>query len=364
MRRLAARLVIAGLAMSAAGTAVGCSATPGLAYARSVTATRTASPGSLASSGSPSSSASQASAVSTASPVSSSSSSAGPTVGAVSTTAPAAGQGGTVPAAPAITIAGAPKAVKAKAGILVDVTTGQVLWARNADQVRPIASITKVMTALVVMGAGQPGRGIHVPKAVKNYVAKYGANAVGLIPGQVLTVDELLHMMLIESAADAAYSLANAYGPGLPAFIGRMNAEAARLGLVHTHFTTPDGLPYPSETSTYSTPAELVRLGELAMSYPEFRGIVKLRYYTLKKGAGHSSYSVTSTNELIGRYAGVVGIKTGFTNAAGHTLLFEAVRGGRVLIGDVLGSPPTGAAAGAQDAAKILTWAFSLKQAG
>jgi len=99
------------------------------------------------------------------------------------------------------------------------------------------------------------------------------------------------------------------------------------------------------------------------MSYPEFRGIVKLRYYTLKKGAGHGSYSVTSTNELIGRYAGVVGIKTGFTNAAGHTLLFEAVRGGRVLIGDVLGSPPTGAAAGAQDAAKILTWAFSLKQA-
>ncbi|WP_187366533.1 D-alanyl-D-alanine carboxypeptidase family protein [Trebonia kvetii] len=345
MRRLAARLVIAGLAFAIAGTAAGCSATPGLAYAKGVTSSRTASPASAGSSGS------------------SASSLASPTVGAVNATVPAAEQSKTAPAGPSITVVGAPKAVKAKAGILVDATTGQVLWARNATEVRPIASITKVMTALVVMQANQPNRGIAVPKAVKNYVAKYGANAVGLIPGQVLTVDELMHMMLIESAADAAYTLANAYGPGLPAFIGKMNAEATRLGLTHTHFTSPDGLPYPSETSTYSTPAELVHLGEVAMEYPEFRGIVKLRYYTLKKGKGHGAYSVTSSNELIGQYPGVVGIKTGFTDAAGHTLLFEAVRDGRVLIGDVLGSPPTGAGAGAQDAAKVLTWAFSLKQA-
>jgi serine-type D-Ala-D-Ala carboxypeptidase (penicillin-binding protein 5/6) len=337
--RLAARLVIVGLAVAIAGTAAGCSATPGLAYARGVSGSRTASPGS------------------------SGSSLASPTVGAVNATVPVAEQSKTAAAGPSITIAGAPKAVKAKAGILVDATTGQVLWARNATEVRPIASITKVMTALVVMQANQPNRRLAVPKAVKNYVAKYGANAVGLVTGQVFTVDELLHMMLIESAADAAYTLANAYGPGLPAFIGKMNAEATRMGLTHTHFTSPDGLPYPSETSTYSTPAELVKLGEVAMEYPEFAGIVKLRYYTLKKGNGHGAYSVTSSNELIGQYPGVVGIKTGFTNAAGHTLLFEAVRNGRVLIGDVLGSPPTGVAAGAQDAAKVLTWAFSLKQA-
>jgi len=340
MRRLAARLVIAGLGLALAGTAAGCSATPGLAYAHGATSTRTASPGSPASS----------------------SSLASPTVRAVDATVPAAEQSKTAPAGPSITVAGEPKGVKAKAGILVDAATGQVLWARNATEVRPIASITKVMTALVVLQSGDMTRRIAVPKAVKNYVAKYGANAVGLVTGQIFTVDELLHMMLIESAADAAYTLANAYGPGLPAFIGKMNAEATRLGLTHTHFTSPDGLPYPSETATYSTPAELVRLGEVAMEYPEFRGIVKLRYYNLKKGNGHGAYSVTSSNELIGQYPGVVGIKTGFTNAAGHTLLFEAVRGGRVLIGDVLGSPPTGAAAGAQDAAKVLTWAFSLKQ--
>src|ERR1700728_2925168 len=174
------------------------------------------------------------------------------------------GGGLPAPAGPVIEVAGAPKGVKAKAGILVDAATGQVLWAKGANTVRPIASIAKVMTALVILQAGGLTRRIAVPKAVIAYVADNDANAAGLIPGQVFTVDELLHAMLIISAADAAYTLANAYGPGLPAVIAQMNAEAAKLGLAHTHFTSPDGLPYPSETSTFSTPAELVKLRESA----------------------------------------------------------------------------------------------------
>lgn len=324
MRRLATRLVIAGMALAAGATAAGCSAAPGLAYAQGVTRPAPSSP--------------------------------------TATTAmvPASAHAKVVP--DGLTVVGAPKGVKAKAGILVDAATGQVLWARGETAVRPIASITKVMTALVILQAGGLNRKIAVPKSVTAYVAKYGANSAGLIPGQVFTVDELMHAMLIVSAADAAYTLANAYGPGLPAFIAKMNAEAAKLGLVHTHFTSPDGLPYPTETSTFSTPAELVRLGEVAMGYQEFRSIVALHIYNIPKGDGHTAYSFTSSNELIGKYPGVVGIKTGFTNAAGHTLLFEAVRDGHTLIGDVLGSPPSGPASGAQDAARVLTWGFSLKQ--
>jgi D-alanyl-D-alanine carboxypeptidase (penicillin-binding protein 5/6) len=106
-----------------------------------------------------------------------------------------------------------------------------------------------------------------------------------------------------------------------------------------------------------------VRLGEVAMSYPEFRSIVGLRVYNLPKSASHNAVSVSSDNAFLVTYPGAVGIKTGFTNAAGHTLLFEAVRNGRVLIGDVLGSPLSGFAAAAQDAAKVLNWAFALKQA-
>jgi len=267
------------------------------------------------------------------------------------------------PAGPVLKVTGAPQGVKAKAGILADATTGQVLWSKGADAERPIASITKVMTALLVMQAGGMARRITVPKAVLGYVAEYGANSAGLVPGQVLTTDELLHALLLVSACDAAYVLATAYGPGLPAFVAKMNATAAKMGLTHTHFTSPDGLPYPTETSTYSTPAELLQLGEAAMQYPEFRSIVGMRFYNLPQGGGHGHYWWGNTNELIGYYPGAVGIKTGYTDAAGHCLLFEVVRNGRTLIGVVLGSPPTGPAAGAQDAAKVLNWGFSLKQA-
>ena len=265
---------------------------------------------------------------------------------------------------PVLDVVGVPRGVKAKEGILVDATTGQVLWSKDADVPRPIASITKVMTALVILQSGGLNREITIPKAVDHYVAEYGAEAAGLIPGQRYTVDELLHIMLIMSAADAAYTLANAYGPGLPAFVDKMNAEAAKLGLANTHFASPDGLPYPTEFSTYSTPAELVTLGEMAMQNPDFRAIVAMQSYNLPKGDGHNAISVSSDDTLLGRYAGLIGIKTGFTNAAGHTLLFEAVRDGRTLIGAVLGSPVSSPFTGAQDTAKVLNWGFALKQSG
>ena len=328
MRRLAVRSLIAGVALAVGGTAAGCSAAPGLAYAQAQAGTHRA-----------------------------------PTASRASTAMVPASARGKTATGPALDVVGAPAGVAAKSGIVVDATTGQVLWARDENAVRPIASITKVMTALVVIQAGDLNQQIAVPKAVPGYVAKYGGNAAGLVPGQKFTADELLHIMLVLSAADAAYTLASAYGPGLPAFIAEMNAEAARLGLTQTHFTSPDGLPYPTETATHSTAAELVRLGEVAMSYQEFRSIVGLRVYNLPKGAGHSAVSVSSDDAFLSMYPGAVGIKTGFTDAAGHTLLFEAVRHGRVLIGDVLGSPLSGVAAAAQDAANILDWAFALKQA-
>jgi len=196
---------------------------------------------------------------------------------------------------------------------------------------------------------------------VLNYEAKYGASSDGLNPGEILTVHELLNGLLIESGADAAYSLATFYGPGLGPFIAKMNSTARELGMTHTHFASPDGLPYPTEFSTFSTPADLMILGEAAMKSPVFRAIVDRRFYSLPKGQGHAAHWWGNSNELIGSYQGAIGIKTGFTNDAGHCLLFEAVRAGRPLIGVVLGSPLTGAGAGAQDAARLLSWGFTLK---
>jgi serine-type D-Ala-D-Ala carboxypeptidase (penicillin-binding protein 5/6) len=266
------------------------------------------------------------------------------------------------PSGPLIEVTGTPQGVKAKGAILADAATGQVLWSRGMNTERPMASVTKVMTALVVLQSGNLDQEIRVPKAAFTYVWKYGGESAALHPGDVLTTQELLEALLLPSGADAAYTLANAYGPGLTAFIAQLNATAARMGLTHTHFTSPDGLPYPTETSTYSTPSDLLTLGLAAMRYPAFRSIVDQRFYHLPKGKGHHQYWWDNTNELIGYYPGAVGIKTGYTDDAGHCLLFEAVRNGRTLIGVVLDSPATGAAAGAQDAARMLNWAFTLKQ--
>jgi serine-type D-Ala-D-Ala carboxypeptidase (penicillin-binding protein 5/6) len=267
------------------------------------------------------------------------------------------------PAGPVLQVTGAPGKVKAKGAILADAVTGQVLWSRDPTQPRPMASVTKVMTALLVLESGHLGEKIRVPKAAFKYAWKYGGETAGLHPGDVLTTRELLAALLLPSGADAAYTLASRYGPGLNAFMARMNAAATRLGLRQTHFTSPDGLPYPTEKSTYSTPYDLVRLGLAAMHYPAFRSIVDRGFYHLSKGPGHHQYWWDNTNALIGSYPGAVGIKDGYTDTAGHCLLFEAVRHGRALIGVVLGSPASGVAAGAQAAGKMLNWGFSLRTA-
>jgi serine-type D-Ala-D-Ala carboxypeptidase (penicillin-binding protein 5/6) len=266
-------------------------------------------------------------------------------------------------ARPAITVAGAPAGVKARGATLVDAATGQVLWSRDADTERPMASVTKVMTALLVLQAGGLDRPLRMTKAAASYAWQYGGESAAIHPGDVLTVAELLDALLLPSGADAAYTLAQAYGPGLDAFVAKMNAAAARMGLAHTRFTNPDGLPYPSETSTYSTPSDLVALGLAAMRYPVLRTAVDLEFYHLPKGPGHHQYWWDNTNGLIGSYPGAVGIKTGYTDDAGHCLLFEAVRNGRTLIGAVLDSPPTGPSAGAQDASRMLNWGFRLPPA-
>ena len=284
-----------------------------------------------------------------------------PAAAALATPAPSATP--SRPAGPQLRVAGAPRRVKAKGALLADAATGQVLWSRDPTTPRPMASVTKVMTALLVLESGHLSEKIRVPKAAFKYAWKYGGETAGLHPGDVLTARELLAALLLPSGADAAYTLAAAFGPGLSAFVARMNAAAAQMGLRDTHFASPDGLPYPTETSTYSTPYDLVQLGLAAMRFAAFHSIVDRQFYHLSKGPGHHQYWWDNTSALIGTYPGAVGIKDGYTDTAGHCLLFEAVRHGRALIGVVLGSPATGVAAAAQAAGQMLNWGFSLRTA-
>ena len=250
--------------------------------------------------------------------------------------------------------------MQAKAAAIANASTGTVLWSRELNTERPIGSITKVMTALVVISDGDLNRTITIPSAVVSYVQEHDASSAGLHPGDKLTASELLEALLLPSGADAAYALADAYGPGLTKFIGKMNAVAEALGMTRTHFSNFDGLPWPTEYSTYSTPADLLILGRVAMTSRAFRSIVAQRSYRLAAGDGHHAYLWDNLDPLLGAYPGAIGIKTGYTAAAGHCLLFEATRNGRSLIGVTLDSPGVGTTVNAADPTRLLNWAFSL----
>jgi D-alanyl-D-alanine carboxypeptidase (penicillin-binding protein 5/6) len=255
-------------------------------------------------------------------------------------------------------LARGPRAVAAKGGALAEAATGKVLWSRRMNTELPMGSITKVMTAIVVLRAGNLHQRIAVPKGVLPYVRKYDASNAGLRPGDHLTARELLEALLLPSGCDAAYALAKAYGPGWTAFIAKMNSTAQAMGLKHTHFSNFDGLPWPTETSTYSTPRDLIALGRAAMGYPVLRSIVDQQTYRLAATPRHHAYVWRTTNMLLRDYPGAIGIKTGSTLAAGYCLLFEARQNGHVLIGVVLHSSRSNDMASFADATKVLDWGF------
>lgn len=251
-----------------------------------------------------------------------------------------------------------PEGVQASAAALAEAGTGVVVWSREPDTRLPIASLTKVMTAVVVLEDGDLERPITVSQAAVDSAAAHGGSTAGLVPGEVLTARELLYAMMLPSGCDASYALAEAFGPGREAFVARMNATAHRLGMPNTYFSDPSGLPVPDDFATYSTAAELLRLGRHAMANPVFREIVGTPVRHQPAGTAHRHHIWENTNGLLREYPGTAGIKTGSTNAAGTCLLFEAARGGQRLIGVVLNSSPDDLDAATADARRLMDWGF------
>jgi serine-type D-Ala-D-Ala carboxypeptidase (penicillin-binding protein 5/6) len=252
-----------------------------------------------------------------------------------------------------------PPGILARQAEIYDLTRNARLWGRNIYTAAPIASLTKVMTALVVIKAGDLDRHITITKADENYLGCCIAGA-GLIPGDVLTARQLLYAVLLPSGADAARALAISYGPGWHAFVRKMNATARALHLRRTRFTNFDGV----KPTDVSSPRNLLLLGEAAMRHPLFKAIVGRRQYRVRSTARHHAYVWRNRNVLLGDYPGAIGIKTGWIPQAGECLLFEAVRNGRVLIGVVLdsGEDPFDSHAFA-DARTLLNWGFGQHRA-
>lgn len=260
----------------------------------------------------------------------------------------------------------APVGVTAKGAELYDVGAHKVLWSRAASTERPIASITKVMTALLVLRAGHLNRTITVQKSWVTYVTRGGFSNAGLKAGDKLTIRQLLSALMLPSGCDAAYGLASSLYGGGTKFIAKMNTTAKSLGLTRTHYVDFDGTPLPKGGNGYSTPADQIKLALLAMGNSTFRAVVDESTYNVAAGAGHHAYHWTNTNYLLNSggtygYRGAFGIKTGSTTAAGYCLLFAARRGKRTLYGIILNSTPGDYYGRFHEAGKVLDWGFDTK---
>ncbi len=208
----------------------------------------------------------------------------------------------------------------AAASYLVSVG-GRVLWARAPDTARPPASLTKVMTALVLLtGDWDPA----APVTVSLRAARATGSRLGLVAGERLHAGDLLAATLVASANDACLALAEHAAGSEPAFVARMNARAVALGLAATHFDNACGHDAPGQRASAR---DLLRLARLAMAHPEVRRLAGLEETFATSSSGRT-IRVKATNALLGRLPGATGLKTGYTPGAGRCAVATAERGG------------------------------------
>ena len=242
--------------------------------------------------------------------------------------------------------------VPCAAAILVDEDSGTVLYEKNADARRPIASITKVMTLLLTFEALEAGKislDDFVP--VSEHAYHMGGSQIWLEPGEEMTLNDMLKAICISSANDAAVAVAEYIGGSEPAFAEMMNARAAELGMTNTHFVNACGLDEPEHLSTARDVAVMSR--EMLLHHTEVRDYCSIWMDTLRGGATQ----LVNTNKLLKSYSGITGLKTGTTGKAGVCISASAERDGLRLIAVVLG-----AASGKerfQAASTLLDYGFS-----
>jgi D-alanyl-D-alanine carboxypeptidase (penicillin-binding protein 5/6) len=227
-----------------------------------------------------------------------------------------------------------PPTIKARSAILLDLDTGSVLYQLDAHGRHAPASLLKVATALVALEHLGLEQVVTVPASINQL--PWDSTRMGLRPGERLTVRELLYGLFLNSGNDAAITLAEAAMPRVT-FIGLMNAKAAQLGLVDTHFVNPIGLDDPGQ---YTSVADLARISvELTRRFPDVAAIASTPSITLSATATHHAYALYNLNQLIRTYAGATGLKTGWTGRAGGCLIATATRNGRHRLVVVMGSP-------------------------
>lgn len=241
----------------------------------------------------------------------------------------------------------APPALSAEAAVLLDAQSGTLLAQKNADKRLPMASTTKIMTALVALEHLDEAQIITVPPEAIGIEG----SSIYLFAGERISVGTLLYALLLSSANDAAVALAITASGSVAAFADAMNEKAAALGLMDTHFCNPHGLP---DDAHYTTAKDLARLAAAAMQNERFAEIVSTQRHTAAQNGTDATRLFLNHNKLLSRYEGAVGIKTGFTKKSGRCLVSAARRDGLLLITVTLNAPSDW-----QDHAHLFDWGFS-----
>ena len=224
-----------------------------------------------------------------------------------------------------------------RSGLLFDLDTGEVLWRRLPDRVLPIASLTKMMTALLVVQREKPTAKVRVTKEA----LAYKGSAVGVLPrGKRIKLETMLNGLLLPSGNDAAIALAQRVSGTVAKFVTRMNEQARAFGLSCTHYTSPDGF---EDAGNHSCATDLAGLARAVLDQPRLARIVKRRRAVLPFPIKGGRIYLFNNNPLLRTgYPGTLGVKTGFTNAAGRCLVAAARRNGRRLGVVLLHSPDPG----------------------
>jgi D-alanyl-D-alanine carboxypeptidase (penicillin-binding protein 5/6) len=224
-----------------------------------------------------------------------------------------------------------PPAITSTAAILIDQDSGQVLYSRNASVRLPMASTTKIMTAVLALESLKLDAKVTISA---NVVATIGSS-MGLQKGQVVTVEQLMYALLVPSANDAAVALAEAAAGSTQAFVKKMNEKAKALSLSNTHFANPHGL---NAANHFSSAKDLATLTRYAMQDPIFRRIVRTREFTISMPGQATPHKFENHNLLLNWQAWVTGVKTGSTPYAKNCLVASGTRDGVSVISVLLGA--------------------------
>ncbi|MEY2538643.1 MAG: hypothetical protein QOG67_2383 [Verrucomicrobiota bacterium] len=250
---------------------------------------------------------------------------------------------------PVTTLPGGVPATKAKSIMMVDARTGQILYEKNPDELRAAASTQKLLTALIVAERGYLDR----PVTVEQVDTLAEPVKLNIKPGDTYQRIDLLRALLVKSPNDVARCLARDHSGSIDAFAAVMNQRARELGATHSHFVNPNGLPIPGQ---YSTARDLSLIARAAYANPTIRSIVCLPQLVFRYANGRTR-ELENTNKVLKRLPYCNGMKTGYTEAAGHCLIASGARPGRDIIAVVLGDSKSGVW---RDASNLLSWGLGM----